>query len=221
MLDEARKREKVANAFLAATMALSAAQSPKDFVKTGKVESPGVALMQRWAKVRSKAEKNLDSGVVVPRNKKMKTFKEFVEEAYLLEMRKEDKVKGKKKTPLYIEKTHKKVEPAPEGSGKKWQRTDTTIRKGNPVAMVGRQRQGMSSLPGEPNYTHYMSDRKFRVPQPHGTGGEQRGKKKVPGKKTTERNWITDGPSPAKKVEQQRASRREAGKDILGYKRGY
>ena len=80
MLDEARKREKVANAFLAATMALSAAQSPKDFVKTGKIESPGVALMQRWGRVRGEAERNLDSGAVVPRNKKMKTFKEFVEE---------------------------------------------------------------------------------------------------------------------------------------------
>jgi hypothetical protein len=86
MLDEARKREKVANAFLAATMALSAAQSPKDFVKTGKIESPGVALMQRWGRVRREAERNLDSGAVVPRNKKMKTFKEFVEEAYILEV---------------------------------------------------------------------------------------------------------------------------------------
>lgn len=37
---------------------------------------------------------------------KMKTFKEFLEEAYLIqEMRKEDKVKGKKKTPMYVDRT--------------------------------------------------------------------------------------------------------------------
>lgn len=82
MLDEARKREKVANAFLLATLAASAAQSPKDFVRTGHVEAPGTALMQRWGRVRGEAERNLDHGRVVARNK---TFKEFVEEAYLVE----------------------------------------------------------------------------------------------------------------------------------------
>jgi hypothetical protein len=87
MLDEARKREKVANAFLAATMAASATQSPKDFVKTGHIESPGVALMQMWSKKRGEAERNLDHGRVVPRNVKKKTFKEFVEESYLIEAR--------------------------------------------------------------------------------------------------------------------------------------
>jgi hypothetical protein len=81
MLSEARKREKAANAFLAATMALSAAQSPKDFVRTGHVESPGTALMQRWGRIRGEAERNLDSGRVVARNRKKKTFREFLEEA--------------------------------------------------------------------------------------------------------------------------------------------
>jgi hypothetical protein len=90
MLDEARKidREKVAaNAFLAATMALYAAQSPKDFVRTGHIEAPGTALMQRWGRVRGEAERNLDSARVSEpaRNRKKKTFKEFVEEAYLIE----------------------------------------------------------------------------------------------------------------------------------------
>jgi len=89
MLDEARKREKVANAFLAATMAASATQSPKDFVRTGHVEAPGTALMQMWAKKRGEAERNLDSGRVShpARNRKKKTFREFVEEAYLFEAR--------------------------------------------------------------------------------------------------------------------------------------
>jgi hypothetical protein len=87
MLDEAKKREKIANAFLAATMAASAAQSPKDFVRTGNIEAPGTALMQMWAKKRGEAERNLDHGRVVARNVKKKTFKEFVEEAYLIEAR--------------------------------------------------------------------------------------------------------------------------------------
>jgi hypothetical protein len=83
MLDEARKREKVANAFLAATMAASAAQSPKDFVRTGHIEAPGTALMQMWGKKRGEAERNLDSGRVShpARNRKKKTFEEFVSEA--------------------------------------------------------------------------------------------------------------------------------------------
>jgi hypothetical protein len=85
MLDEAKKREKVANAFLAATMAASAAQSPKDFVRTGHIEAPGTALMQMWAKKRGEAERNLDHGRVVPRNVKRRTFKEFVEETNLTE----------------------------------------------------------------------------------------------------------------------------------------
>lgn len=88
MLDEAKKREKLANAFLAATMAASASQSPKDFVKTGHIESPGTALMQRWGRIRGEAERNLDSGRVVARNVKKKTYEEFVSEAYLIEIHK-------------------------------------------------------------------------------------------------------------------------------------
>lgn len=89
MLDEARKREKVANAFLAATMAATAAQSPKDLVRMGHVEAPGTALMQMFGKKRGEAERNLDAGRVShpARNRKRKTFKEFVEEAYLIEAR--------------------------------------------------------------------------------------------------------------------------------------
>jgi hypothetical protein len=83
MLDEARKREKIANAFLAATMAASAAQSPKDFVRTGHIEAPGTALMQMWGKKRGEAERNLDSGRVShpARNRKKKTFEEFILES--------------------------------------------------------------------------------------------------------------------------------------------
>ena len=75
-LEEARKREQVANAILGATFALSAAQSPKDFVRTGKIESPGVGLMQTWGKKREEAERNLDSGRVShpARNRKKLTL---------------------------------------------------------------------------------------------------------------------------------------------------
>jgi hypothetical protein len=81
MLDEARKREKVANAFLLATLAASAAQSPKDFVRTGHVEAPGTALMQMLGKKRGEAERNLDHGRVShpARNRKKKSVIESQE----------------------------------------------------------------------------------------------------------------------------------------------
>lgn len=89
MLSEAKKREKIANALLGLSFTASAAQSPKDFVRTGHIESPGTALMQRWGRVRGEAERNLDHGRVGPsgRNRKVKTFEEFVAEAYLIEAR--------------------------------------------------------------------------------------------------------------------------------------
>ena len=64
MLDEARKREKVANAVLGAAMAVTAGQSARDFVKTGHIESPGVAMMQMYSKKRREAERNLDNQAV-------------------------------------------------------------------------------------------------------------------------------------------------------------
>ena len=153
MISEASRREKIANAVLGATFALSAAQSPKDFVKTGNIESPGTALMQTWGRRRGEAERNLNSARVSDpaRNKKMKTFKEFVGEAYLSEMRKEDKVAGKQKTPLYNVKTNKKLEKTPEG---KWETKTTTYKRPSAEATFGRtrplhahgQRNGVSGI---------------------------------------------------------------------------
>jgi len=140
MISEASKREKIANAVLGATFALSAVQSPKDFIKTGNIESPGVALMQTWGRRRGEAERNLNSARVSDpaRNKKMKkTLKEFLEEAYLSEMRKEDKVAGKQKTPLYNVKTNKKLEKTPEG---KWEMETTTYKRPSEAATFGRSR---------------------------------------------------------------------------------
>ena len=140
MISEASRREKIANAVLGATFALSAAQSPKDFVRTGNIESPGFGLMQRWARVRGEAERNLNSARVsdpARNRKKMKTLKEFLEEAYLSEMRKEDEVAGKQKTPLYNVKTSKKLEKTPEG---KWEMETTTYKRPSEAATFGRSR---------------------------------------------------------------------------------
>ena len=219
MLSEAKKREKAANAFLAATMALSAAQSPKDFVKTGNIESAGTALMQRWGRVRGEAERNLDSGVVVPRNKKMKTFKEFLEEAYLYEMRKEDKVKVKQKTPMYIIPPKAQLVKPPEGNWKK-------IKRPNPDAVTGRMSQEMTPTPGDTPHLGRATRATKTKRHEHGGGGwgardnkpgELRGKKKVPGAKR-ERDWNTDGPSPAMKVGWAKSARASKGKDIFSKK---
>lgn len=79
MLIEARKRDVAANAVLGLAFAANASQSPKELVKSGNVEGPGVQLMSRMMRKRSEAERNLDNPRVVSRGSK--TFKEFVEQA--------------------------------------------------------------------------------------------------------------------------------------------
>lgn len=88
MLDEGRKRDAAANAVLALSFAANAAQSPQALVKSGNVEAPGVANMQRLMDPRRK-RKDLDLQRVShsARNRKLKTFKEFVEQASLIEAR--------------------------------------------------------------------------------------------------------------------------------------
>lgn len=87
MLSEGRKRDAAANALLALSFAANAAQSPKDLIRSGHIEGPGVQLMSRMMSKRKEANRNLDSARVSEpaRNRKKKTFKEFVEEAYLIE----------------------------------------------------------------------------------------------------------------------------------------
>jgi hypothetical protein len=159
-----------------------------------------------------------DEWIKSQRTKKMKTFKEFLEEAHLYEMRKEDKVKGKGKTPMYLSLTSKKLEKTPEGG---WKMKKTEYKRPNPDASIGRMRQGMTASPEDaPRNPGWGTERTTLRRQPHGSGGEQRGKKKVPGEKK-ERNWNTDGPSPQQKVEWKKAARANKGRDLLGYKRGY
>lgn len=86
MLDEGRKRDAAANAVLALSFAANAAQSPQALVSSGKDAAPGFANMQRLMDPRKK-RKDLDLQRVShsARNRKLKTFKEFVEEAYIIE----------------------------------------------------------------------------------------------------------------------------------------
>jgi len=42
MINEARKRDHLANALLAVSFAANAAQSPKDFLRSGNIEGPGL-----------------------------------------------------------------------------------------------------------------------------------------------------------------------------------
>lgn len=138
MLDEARKREKVANAFLGAALAATAAQSPKDFVRTGHIESPGTALMQMWAKKRGEAERNLDSGRVShpARNRKKKNFEEFVSEAYLLEQSREDAEKKR------LAKTNPDEWRVRNTGGGKW----TTKRKESISGQGTRRRERLKGM---------------------------------------------------------------------------
>ena len=142
MIEEGRKlriASKVADAILAAAAAATMAQSPQHFVSFGGPQSAGVAKGQEEGRKRGEAERNLNSARVSDpaRNKKMKTFREFVGEAYLSEMRKEDKVAGKKKTPLYVTKTSKKLEKTPEGN---WETKTTTHKRQSAESSLGRNK---------------------------------------------------------------------------------
>jgi hypothetical protein len=209
MLDEAKKREKVANAVLGLAFATSAAQSPKDFVKTGHVESPGTALMQRTIGNPRRQRKDLDNARVVSRGTKLKeakTFQQFLEEAsHITEMRKEDKVAGKTKTPLKITHTRSYTTPgyirsAEEGSGKKWKvtpsktETHTTLTT-NPKVSMARYRQGGQGGGREYGYKRHPHGGAAQWQDKPGAG-RLRGKKKVPGEKKPEVGHIT----PAEKV---------------------
>lgn len=118
----------------------------------------------------------------------------------LQEMRKQDKVAGKKKTPLYDVKTQTTLKPAPEGSGNRWKVSKKTTKKVNPFAMSGRTRQGLPAMPGEMSHD-FVQGRKTtaRGINPHGKHtqadrpggktvvGSKRGVKKTPGAKPTEK----------------------------------
>ena len=69
----------------------------------------------------------------------MKTYGQFIQECTMvLEMRKEDKVRGKQKTPMYLSKTSGSVKKTPEG---KWKLEKIQHERPNPDAVIGRRRQ--------------------------------------------------------------------------------
>lgn len=91
MLSEGRKRDAAANAVLALSFAANAAQSPQSFVTSGKTAAPGVIQMQRTIGNPRKKPKDLGGSSVLMRGSKLKegkTFREFLEEAYLTEIHK-------------------------------------------------------------------------------------------------------------------------------------
>ena len=88
MLSEGRKRDAAANAVLALSFAANVAQSPKDLIRSGHIEGPGVVQMQRTIGNPRKKPKDLNKEPVLRRGTKLKegkTFKEFLEETYLIE----------------------------------------------------------------------------------------------------------------------------------------
>ena len=89
MLSEGKKREaaaKALNALSALSFAANAAQSPQSFVTSGKTAAPSLPLMGELMRKRKEANRNLDSPRVSEpaRNRKKKTFKEFVEESTII-----------------------------------------------------------------------------------------------------------------------------------------
>lgn len=129
----------------------------------------------------------------------MKSFNQFLGESHLLEMRKEDKVKGKKKTPLYKTVSKKYIAKDDKGHLKVHKSEKKVI---DSPASMGRFKQGMK----DPTALGPGIEMPGQVRHPHGGGGSGakkegilRGKKKVPGEKKP-RDRFKDGPTPAEKV---------------------
>lgn len=149
----------------------------------------------------------------------MKTFKEFLEEAYLVEMRKEDKVKGKKKTPLYISKTSGRVERKLEDN--QWKLKKSTRTSLNPEAAIGRIKQGMKDpknpYSGADSAGGALSTYSRHAHGGGGSGAKAPGRKRGVGKLEKQKmdkeqrergeRPIGSGPSPAYKVALKKAQR--------------
>ena len=144
----------------------------------------------------------------------MKTFREFLEEAYLVEMRKEDEVKGEKKTPLYVSKTSGRVVKNPKtGRSEVIKSTRTAL---SPRASIGRIKQGMK----DPLNAYSQPETYGATRHAHGGGGsgaKAPGRKRGVGKLEQQKidkaqrergeRPIGSGPSPEYKVALKRAQR--------------
>ena len=138
----------------------------------------------------------------------MKTFKGFLEEAYLVEMRKEDKVKGEKKTPLYLTPKSARVERQPEGSDTKWKLKKSEKPGLSPRAATGRMKQGMIDKETQPYATRMPGAARHA----HGGGGygaeapgRLRGVRRTQTIQQRRERPFSAGPTPAQKVALRRA----------------
>ena len=141
----------------------------------------------------------------------MKTFREFLEEAYLVEMRKEDKVKGETKTPLHVTTTSGRVVKKPEGGLEVKKSTRKSL---TPRAATGRMKQGMIDRETQP-YATRMPGAARHAQGGGGSGAAAPGRLRGVGKlekqkmeKTPEGERVrpfSAGPSPVQKVALRRA----------------
>ena len=133
MLSEGRKRDAAANAVLALSFAANAAQSPQSFVRSGHDASPSLPLMGELMRKRKEANRNLDSPRVSEpaRNRKRKTFKEFVEEAYLIEAKGQPTFSSREDLEAHYGGIPKGKTPnnAASSGEAKWRLVDTENRK--------------------------------------------------------------------------------------------
>jgi hypothetical protein len=111
----------------------------------------------------------------------------------IMEMRKQDKVAGKEKTPLRIPSDKKRVKKTPEGGLQVTRDKDVL----NPYAALGRAKQGMPMDPESrvKNHRAYLVDPKSQIRHRHGgsepgvEAGSARGVKKKRGAKYRERGF--------------------------------
>lgn len=144
----------------------------------------------------------------------MKTFKEFLEEAYLVEMRKEDKVKGETKTPLHVTTTSGRVVKNPETGRSEVKKS--TRKSLSPRASTGRMKQGMLDKETQP-YATRMPGAARHAQGGGGYGAEKAGRLRGVGKLEKQKmdkeqrekgeRPLGSGPSPAYKVALRRAQR--------------
>lgn len=136
----------------------------------------------------------------------MKTFKEFLEEAYLVEMRKEDEVKGETKTPLHVTSTSGRVVKNPETGRSEVKKS--TRKSLSPRASTGRKKQGMIDKETQPYATRMPGAARHA----HGGGGygaekagRLRGVKRTETIQQRRERPFSAGPTPAQKVALKRA----------------
>lgn len=143
----------------------------------------------------------------------MKTFKEFLEETYLVEMRKEDKVKGETKTPLHVTTTSGRVIKKPEGGLEVKKSTRKAL---SPRAATGRMKQGMIDRETQP-YATRMPGAARHAQGGGGSGAAAPGRLRGVGKLEKQKmdkeqrekgeRPFSAGPTPAQKVALKRAQR--------------